>query len=123
MIEYLPLLDSRNTIRTLDQDDVIIAESGNDRIFAGLEKICFSVTGSTGEAGDDELYGSARGNFLAGGAGDDTLRGGAGNDTLTGDGDYRSDSSPNYAPVLGSYTSLQMRIELSALSSLLLNVT
>ncbi len=54
-----------------NDDDVIEAYGGNDKVFAGL--------------GNDIVYGGDGNDFISGGMGDDTLYGDAGDDTINGD--------------------------------------
>ena len=68
--------DTAETIEDNDDDTLIVARGGNDRIFGG--------------DGNDRIFGGDGNDTIDGGAGNDSMDGGAGNDTIWGDaGDDR----------------------------------
>ena len=94
----LKQLDSAESIKGTEFDDIVHAQGGNDTVRAGSgDDIIY------GGKGNDELYGENGNDILAGGSGNDILNGGDGNDTYIyniGDGldiihDWQNSSENN----------------------------
>jgi Ca2+-binding RTX toxin-like protein len=79
---------SNSSINGTEQDDYIVANSGNDNINSGSgNDIVYGGEGNDkiyGQDGNDKLYGGEGNDSLYGGNGDDYLDGGAGDDYLEG---------------------------------------
>ena len=94
----LKQLDSAESIKGTEFDDIVHAQGGNDTVRAGSgDDIIY------GGNGNDELYGENGNDVLVGGSGNDILNGGDGNDTYIyniGDGldiihDWQNSSENN----------------------------
>ena len=94
----LKQLDSAESIKGTEFDDIVHAQGGNDTVRAGSgDDIIY------GGKGNDELYGENGNDVLVGGSGNDILNGGDGNDTYIyniGDGldiihDWQNSSENN----------------------------